>query len=232
MRLGGQAVLWKVLSMPAKPIQIGAIEFPSKSAAEEAIRAILYRYNLGETVMAGDDAFLRDLIALHSEAEAKINTGILRFTIELDPVWRKTRHFYVWWKDGGGTDFSFKNCVNGKNPRQDIFAALRYAIFDQVTRFKRERLAEGACTCPITGVELTEKNCHVDHRSPETFNALAIAWMVSEGLTIDRIRLVDNQHNQYVREIASVELTRSWKVFHAERAKLRLLESKANLSAR
>jgi len=43
--------------------------------AEAAIRAVRDRYETGTAIADGDD-FLRDLVAKHTEAEAKIGCGI------------------------------------------------------------------------------------------------------------------------------------------------------------
>jgi hypothetical protein len=77
------------------PIQIGARLFSSKSDAKEFSRDIIRRYAEGVTIVGEDDLFLRDLVAIHPEAKQKAGCGIASFTTQLDPEWRKNRHFVV-----------------------------------------------------------------------------------------------------------------------------------------
>ena len=122
----------------SKPVQVGSVLFPNKKAAKDHVRGIIARYKNGETIAGGDDAFLRDLILLHSEAEEKIESGISHFTVDLDREFRKTRCIVIVRHDGSSTDTScVKNCIDGKDHKADVMAALRHAVSNEIKTFKK-----------------------------------------------------------------------------------------------
>ena len=49
------------------------------------------------------------------EAAQKIGCGISHFTTQLDPEWRKHRHFVIVRTDRVRTDVSFHICIDGTN---------------------------------------------------------------------------------------------------------------------
>jgi hypothetical protein len=213
-------------------IQVGSQAFYSKKEAKEFCRVIVSQYPDYQRLAPVDDDFLRDLIQLHPQVEEKVGAGISHFSIALDGEWKKTRHFVVHRLDGTSTDFSYHTCIDGTNDRQDRYAALRYAVSKQVTDFKRRCFAGGEPPiCVYSGSRLTEVDAHVDHESPFTFLALANAWLIDMGLTVDGLQLVANADNQWVRELRDQGLIKSWQTYHAATAKLRLISKSANLSA-
>jgi hypothetical protein len=213
------------------PIQIGPLFFDSKAAAKRFSREIIQRYADGERIVGPDDLFLRDLVAIHPEASAKIGCGIAYFTTQLDPVWRKNRHFVIVRNAGPPTDVSFLTSIDGSNERRDVFHALRNAVADQVIAFQRAAFANVAPpVCPYTNVVLCDSTAHVDHAPPETFFALATRWMAENDLSIMTIALVDNADNQWVRAMRDECQRRSWSIFHQANARLRIISRGANLS--
>jgi hypothetical protein len=213
------------------PIQIGPLFFDSKAAAKRFSREIIQRYVDGEKIVGSDDLFLRDLVAIHPEASAKIGCGIAHFTTQLDPEWRRNRHFVIVRNDGSPTDVSFLTCIDGSNDRRDVFHALRHAVADQVIAFQRAAFAKAAPpVCPYANAVLSVSTAHVDHAPPETFFALATRWMAENGLSITTVPLVDNADNQWVRTMRDEGQRRSWSIFHQANARLRIISRGANLS--
>src|SRR5688572_18481074 len=151
------------------PILIGPLEFQSKAEAKQYARSILGQYLDHQTITEQDDSFLRDLIAIHPEAVAKVGCGISHFSSQTDPIWKTTRHFVLVRTDGSTTDFSFHTCLDGSNNRKDVLHALRHAIAYQVLYFQGEEFRNGCVVCPYTKQLLTPSNCHVDHCPPLTF---------------------------------------------------------------
>lgn len=215
-----------------KPIQIGPHGFTSKAAAKQYARAIMKKHVELGVMLPGDEMFLRDLVAIHPEAEQKIGCGISGFTTRVDPIWRTTRHFVIIRTDGSTTDFSFHTCIDGSNHRKDVLQALRHAISDQVVNFERCAFTtDDPLFCPFTGEELSLFDCHVDHTPPDTFLNLVQRWMKQEGIeNFSEIQLVDNADNQWVHELRDERLSSSWQSFHISNCNLRLISPLANLS--
>lgn len=213
------------------PIQIGAQTFPTKSEAKNHARAIMARYEEAEIVIGADDLFLRDLVAIHPEAERKIGSGISHFTTKLDPVWRKNRHFVIVRTDGTDTDVSFHICIDGSNERRDVFHALRHAVAEQVISFQRAAFSDDILPiCPFTNEILSFSDAHVDHIPPDTFFALATRWMQQNGIEYQDVPLVDNADNQWIRVMRDRTQEDSWCAFHQNSARLRIISRIANLS--
>lgn len=212
-----------------QPFFIGAREFPSRAAAENHVRSIRDAYEDFDPLEPEDHVFMADLLALHSEAAQKIGTGIHAFYVQVDQEWQNSRHFVVVRQDGSQTDFSFKNCIYGPNPRSDVLAALRAAVVEQITRFRDAELVPGKL-CPISGEGLTRKNTHVDHVAPDTFVALATRWTTQLGADLVQLELVPNAPNQLVRGLRDPAQILSWQAFHQASAVLRLISRTANLS--
>jgi hypothetical protein len=214
-----------------KPIQIGTIAFPSRKAAMEYTRALRDRYKDGERIVGQDEKFLRDLIDLHSDKDEKIDVGIVYFTVGKDGKWGTTRCFYLVRGDGSKTDFSFDNCINGKNPVQDVIDAFRVAVADQVISFKSQQFLAGVeIRCPVDASWLTKDNSDVDHIPPQTFITLVGAWLKENGGTLLDIELVPNADNQWARILRDESIILSWQAFHSVHAKLRMTSKNANRS--
>jgi len=96
----------------AKPVTIGAVEFPSEKKAQEYFTAMLARYRDGETLNEEDTQFLRDALPRHPRASEKIRPGIKRFF--RDRARHGTSCFYIEYVDGSTDDFSYKKCVTGR----------------------------------------------------------------------------------------------------------------------
>ena len=102
--------------MPAgrpNPISIGPRPFPSMSAAERFVSAILNRYRLGERITGEDEEVVRDLFLMHPEHASKLDgQAISHFEVADQPEQHKaTRSFVVVRVDGGRDDFSLQRAL-------------------------------------------------------------------------------------------------------------------------
>lgn len=97
--------------MPTKPIVIGALEFSSRGEAHQFLKAILARYDVGDKVSAADSEILKDALALHPEAAAKIDCGIQSFSVRSADF--GTKCFWVNRVDGTTEKFALRACVYG-----------------------------------------------------------------------------------------------------------------------
>lgn len=213
----------------ARNLEIGGIVFKAKTHAKKHIQGIVARYRDGEQVKGNDLNFVLSLLEKHPEAEMKFGCGIISITVERNPVWRRNRGFMLHRQDGSSTDFSWISCLDGANPRRDVLGAMRHVVHEQVLAFKIGELARGA-ECPFRGLKLTKDNSHVDHIAPDTFDALASRWMEERGLDWRNVEITDGEDHQYVASMTDDSQRESWRSYHAENARLRLISAAANLS--
>jgi hypothetical protein len=97
--------------MPAKPLTIGSLHFAKKGDASAFLQAMLQRYDVGDKVGAADEQVLRDTLALHPEAEAKVGCGITHFSVRSADF--GTKCFWINRPDGTTEKFSYKTCITG-----------------------------------------------------------------------------------------------------------------------
>lgn len=211
-------------------IRIGFREFKSKKFAKEFVRVIVATYENGQLISPGHFQFIRDLLDLHPESEAKVGCGILGITVDRNPVYPSTRGFILYRHDGTSTDFSWLACIDGRTRQQDVMSAMRFEIAKQVITFKSVELIAGGMVCPYRGIKLDMTNSHVDHEPPMTFSALVELWLSMRDMTIDDVAISDSADNQYISRMTDIDQLESWVEFHADNANLRLLSRTANLS--
>lgn len=197
-----------------------------KKLVTDRARAILYAAVFRQPIEGDDDAFLRDLIALHSEAEQKIGSGIAHF--EVRPNEWKSRTFWIVRCDGTETDFSFLKAITPPSPMQDFAKACRTAVVEQILDFKATSFAGvPVIVCPITGERVTRETAHVDHAEPWTFAALVEDFAKDRDITDDVEQTHDGDLRTYFRDKSLANLFAD---FHRERASLRIVSRTANLS--
>lgn len=97
--------------MPAKPITIGSLHFAKKGDASAFLQAMLHRYDVGDKVGAADEQVLRNALALHPEADAKVGCGITHFSVRSADF--GTKCFWINRPDGTTEKFSYKACITG-----------------------------------------------------------------------------------------------------------------------
>lgn len=97
--------------MPAKKISFGPIHFDRKRDAEEFLKAMLDRYDVGDRVGAKDSQVLLDAIALHPDFAAKVGCGISYFSVRSADF--GTKCFWVNRSDGTTEKFSYRTCIYG-----------------------------------------------------------------------------------------------------------------------
>jgi hypothetical protein len=155
----------KERQMAKIPVPVGGLRFASKGDASDHFRAILYRYAIGERIPEPDATELEWLLERHSEATEKIGAGVDYFSVRA--ALYGTRCFEVVRTDGSKTDFSFRNCVDGRAPgaQAQVFDALRAAVTGDILDKKRAWFtanadAEGKVTCALTGTRVSFEESH------------------------------------------------------------------------
>ncbi len=108
-----------------KPIIVHDIVFPSKVAAKNAIRPILYRYPIGGTLNDDDAYFMLGVLKLHPDAETKIGCGVASFHIVKTPY---NQCFGLTRVDGSRTDFSYDSCLTPPPPAKEAKDAFHRSL--------------------------------------------------------------------------------------------------------
>jgi hypothetical protein len=200
---------------------LGGQTFKTKAQVTAACRDMLYAR------VPIDHAFLLDLLSLHQESDQKIGCGVQRFFTAPDGY--GGIGFWLERVDGSKTDWSFLKCLTPPTHRQEVLAGLRYAVADQVLWFRDQALIRGA-VCVITGVPVTARTVHIDHKPPKTFAALVEQFLKEQGIDFDRIAVKPTADGSTVTELADPTLAEAWAVFHAQEAELQLTSAQANLA--
>jgi hypothetical protein len=213
--------------MTSKSVLIGKRAFESKKSATESIRAILYKYPVGEKVRGDDMWFLFDLLELHQQADEKIGCGVVSIEIEQNGP---TRGFWLTRVDGTRTDWSFVACLSPPSPERQALSGFRTAVVPQILAFRDEFFRDRiGATCPITGEVVTLDNCHVDHESP-TFRELVTEFLSCQYTELREVAVVPTRDGDTKTRLLSPELESNWQRFHQLKAKLRIVSMRANLS--
>jgi len=217
------------------PIEIGGLSFPTKSAAAEHFREMLYRHYPGQVIGDPDSTQLGWLLERHSESADKFGSGAKSFSVRAAIF--NTRCFEIVRTDGSTTDFSFKNCIDGKAPsdQAQVMAALRAEVTSDILDSKRAWFtehgdADGKVECAITGARISFDEAHADHAPPISFGTLAVTFLAARGIepTIELVRPAAD--NQYQPLLADRALAGVWVAYHHKLAVIRVVAKKANLS--
>lgn len=95
----------------SKPVTLGRFAYPSKAAADEALRTLRDKYIAGGPILEEDDVnLLRAVVAAHPHAAEKIGSGIAGFFVSKAPQYG-TYCFYLRRTDGTAIDFSWKEAL-------------------------------------------------------------------------------------------------------------------------
>lgn len=217
------------------PVEIGALRFETKAAAQDHFRKILYRYQFGERIPDPDATELEWLLERHPEVNEKLGVGIDYFSVR--SALYATRCFEVVRTDGSNTDFSFGSCVNGKapSPMSEALTALRAEVTDDILHRKREWFrdhadAEGKVPCALTGVRISLEESHADHAPPRHFGTLAITFLAARAIEPDRSFVTRPADNQYQPLLSDRTLAQAWREYHHKLAIIRVVAKGVNMS--
>lgn len=214
----------------SRQIDVAGHQFKTQAALRGHVREILYRHPIGAPIPEPDREFLAAFLNRHHEADEKVGPGIARFYTRKHAVYG-TIGFAFDRIDGTTDDFSIEYCLKTLPP--DVVAArsyrraTRFAVLDTVRSFRDQALRAGGA-CPLTGIELTRANAHVDHAPPLIFLDIQDAYLREfDAAPADFKYACDNEGRCIFADIYHQE---NFIVFHNERATLRLISAQANLS--
>ena len=209
-------------------ISLGGVEYKSKSDVFDECRRIRGDFtslNPRAITHAQDVLFLHDLVAMHPEASEKIGSGIASFRVASDG--RLGVCFWIDRSDGTSTDFSFNRCLS-PSPWRLFSDAARTAVQPQIDSV-RSGIVFGKSVCAVSGELLQPGSTHVDHSYPMTFSALLLSWISVRNLNWQSVE-VSREDGQTVRRFVDSMVESDWSRFHLNRATLRTVTAKQNLS--
>ncbi|MEU3341961.1 DUF3223 domain-containing protein [Streptomyces sp. NPDC006668] len=214
-------------------ITIGATHYPTKEAVRNICRAIVQRYGIGGDVTdPEDDSFLRDLLKCHPEYDLKRGIGIAHFRVIAHTDHnRRSVGIALIRLDGEVSDFSWNACLTPFSQRTQVLAALRHAIAEQVAQARDTALDSGQpLVCAVTGELIpSAAELHIDHADP-TFLDLAEEFITVNG-GVDAFRILpDSGAGITYIELEDKKLEELWQNYHRERALLRPVLKRVNLS--
>jgi hypothetical protein len=213
-------------------VEIGGLRFPTKKAAEEFFKAMLYRYETGSPIPEPDATHLGWLLERHPEHRVKIGNGIDRFVV-LNTLWG-ARGFAVLRCDGSAETFSYMTALDGKSPpvAYEVMQALRFEVQDQILSAKSRYFlahqdAADTVACAITGRRVTFRESHADHAPPRTFSTLASTFLAAHDLTPSLDLLAPPVNHK--RRLADRTLAERWRAFHHKLAAIRVVAKGENV---
>ena len=216
-------------------LEIGGLNFPSKTAATTYFRQMRDRYQVGDRIVDPDATELSWLLERHPEFRDKVGVGIDYFSVRSADF--GTRCFEIVRKDGSSTDFSFGTCIDGKapSPLSEAIAALRAEVTEDILQKKREWFrergdAEGKVACALTGRSITIDEAHADHAPPRTFGTLAVAFIEARGIDPSVGFVTAPADNQYQPKLRDEALAQQWRDYHHKLAVIRIVAKGANLT--
>lgn len=212
----------------SKPIEIGRLKFRSKVEAELHCRYILWKYGNGDRVIDDLDAeFLYALVEAHSRKKAIVDCGIWYFWVQWINGDPQRRRFCVRRKDSSIRDFSWRDVIYPEDSKTVVRGVLRTIVAPQITRFRMAYFSKpGPYICEVSGEELNQSNCHVDHIAPNTFERLATRWVGDVmHLSYEDIEIIPSRNYQTPSRLADSILSQQWYEFHAINARLRVIHA-------
>lgn len=209
-------------SMAPIPVRVGNESFPSRTAAQEAVRALIARNKLDEPLQGSDLAFAEALLQAHPQAEYKRRHGSSAIVVTQAEGYT-TKCLAVVGLGGEKEEFSFRVAL-GLQPCVPLLgAAARTAVDETISSFRRSAFAAGLVTCPVLCVPVPPRDAHVDHGPPWPFDKIVRAFVAEHG----EPSITHQGNRDMFADQADAAVFKAW---HDERAQLRIVHRIANLS--
>ncbi|MDQ7049938.1 MAG: DCL family protein [Enterobacterales bacterium] len=219
--------------MARKPVTLGEYNFPTKKEAKELYSKILNDTDLEQSLECKNYDYVMALLLNHPRADQKIGCGVNAIKVSTGYT-SSNRCFHVVRTDGTIEDFSIGKCIDGDHSEFHKFCvACRKSVEADVRAYKRKYFEEnsdnnGLVKCQSTNQLISYDDAHADHREPFTFSAIAHFFYKSKGLDLGAIEY--ETEGKYGNEFTDSELINSFREWHKENAKIRIVHGKTNLS--
>jgi hypothetical protein len=219
--------------MAKTPLQIGGLFFPTRKAAAQHYRQILWARPRYVRLLEPDHTHLRWLVERHHEYVQKAGVGIDHFII-VDTIYSAVG-FNIVRIDGSTADFSYITALDGKAPSamREALEALRWEVEDNILRakaayFKQHADADGTIACAITGERISYRQSHADHAPPYFFGTLANAFLTARNIALSPELLEPSADHQIVQRLADRALAEDWRAYHHKLAVIRVVKAYEN----
>jgi len=214
-----------------KQIQIGEHCFKTKTEAIEFYKDILNSYSEGEELISVDFENVFNLLKHHPNSKEKIGNGLEKIIVKNGEY--KLNCFHLVRLDGSIEDFSYRKCINGESNRFSLFSqACRKAIENDLKevkqRYFKNNSKKGLVKCQDTGELIDYENAHVDHRQPNTFSVIVDRFIELNKIDLEKVEY--DRINNYGHKLIEKQIEKLFREYHAEKANLRVVNRKRNLS--
>lgn len=211
------------------PYFLAGRSYRNSDEVRAACRLILMRTPTGEGLEGADAELAEALFDLHPLRSIKAGAGVLRHEVIRAPVGAR-RCFGVRRVDGSIVDWSIERCLNRKAGHSSmVMAAMRQTIRPFTEAFRQgQDDGSGCAVCAVTWEVDDLRRMHVDHAAPLTFARLAAAFVVETHGGWESVEVLGHDELSGPRLRPDVDL--AWYRYHAERAVLRVVTRRVNLS--
>lgn len=214
-----------------KPLVYGKFVFTTKKEVKEKFKSILNAYDIEETLNKEDHELLYELIQHHENAVQKIGVGISHFKVIRNKDIYTNRCFGLVRIDGTETDFSYIKCIDKPSYLYSFSQVARRSIEPEIIQFRKDFFKTNKKPlCEILQTPLKDDaTSHVDHIPPFTFENLVQLFIEEYAIDL-HTAISPSEDNSFGRKFSEVEIEKKWMNFHNEKARLRVISQRANLS--
>jgi hypothetical protein len=212
--------------------KIRGVYYPTFVAVRAEIKKRIAKYpGIAPQSFDADDVdwFVHCIREMHPYAEKKLAKRVVgirkynRYGVNGD-------NLMLIYEDGSAMPFSWNKCCKGKKSSDGISIknALRAAVQDQTSAVMDVAFRDNEeIICPMSGERITRQTAHVDHAPPK-FADLIEAWLIDRDLAIDGIPIADDPQGGAL--MAPGPMLDSWRAFHEQNARLRVVSAIWNTS--
>lgn len=209
---------------------IGDLIFNSKKAAIEHFKRILNSYNFGQSLSKKDFDELVELIKLRVDADLKIGVGIKDIVIAEGRY--KSKCFKLIRYDFSEDIFSYLKCINGERSHLAKFNKTCRDLIDEQLRlvklqYFKDYSVKGFVKCQESGEMCQWEELNVDHRQPNTFSIIVDRFIELNNINVENIEY--HEIIDAVYEFKNSDLNEKFKLYHKDKANLRIVKKGLNL---
>jgi len=237
-----------------KPFKIGKKEYKFKKDAIAYYRLILNSYDFGESLNDAnyDDIidllnynyfnYLIDIESSEQEIEEEVindkdeeidENDIVIEDIKVSKVQFNNKCFEVFYSNNTSEYISYLMIINNKKykPEDLFYIACRNSIHQDIHSVKSNYFSKQVnrkVKCQETGILSTWEELVIDHRQPNTLSIIVDRFKEVNKINLDSIEYITDKDNKFI--FKEEELNLKFKLYHKEKATLRIVRIECNAS--